>query len=189
LGSTCNGGPARAGRQLGLLLLLDRLDDRMASFTELQDLFDEEVLGQIPREKTRGPRRELALIQEDDPRHGYLEAYRNLRSSLLYMGEGGRRPKTILVTSAVPNDGKSLTSANLAITMAAAGSGVLLVDADLRKGNLHHRFGVADQPGLSEVLLGTVRWEQAVQPTRSPTCRCCRAAPPPNGRASSSCGT
>ncbi|HRT09799.1 MAG TPA: polysaccharide biosynthesis tyrosine autokinase [Candidatus Paceibacterota bacterium] len=162
------GGLLGLAASLGLLLLLDRLDDRMASFTELQDLFDEEVLGQIPREKTRGPRRELPLIQEDDPRHGYLEAYRNLRSSLLYMGEGGRRPKTILVTSAVPNDGKSLTSANLAITMAAAGSGVLLVDADLRKGNLHHQFGVADQPGLSEVLLGTVRWEQAVQPTRIP---------------------
>jgi Mrp family chromosome partitioning ATPase len=69
------------------------------------------------------------------------------------MSEPGRRPRTLLVTSSVPNDGKSLTSANLAITLASTGARVLLVDADLRKGSLHNRFGIgAAAPGLSEAL-------------------------------------
>ncbi len=104
----------------------------------------------------------------------FVEAYRNLRSSLLYMAEAGQRPRTILVTSSVPNDGKSLTAANLAITMASAGSRVLLVDADLRKGALHRRFGVPAEPGLSEVLSKGVRLgsgragHQVQQPVYSP---------------------
>jgi polysaccharide biosynthesis transport protein len=149
-----------------LLWLVDRLDDRMNSFTELQDVFDEEVVGQIPREKSGRRNKPLALIQPEDERHSLVEAYRNLRSSLLYMAEAGSRPKTILVTSSVPNDGKSFTASNLAITMASSGSRVLLVDADLRKGAIHQRFEVASEPGLSEVLAQGVNWETAVQPTR-----------------------
>ena len=151
---------------VALLLLLDRLDDRMSSFTELQDLFDEEILGQVPTERSISSKRQTSLIEPEDARHSFVEAFRNLRSSLLYMAETGERPKTILVTSSVPNDGKSLTAANLAITMASAGSRVLLVDADLRKGLLHHRFGVPAEPGLSEVLSTGLAWEAAVQATK-----------------------
>jgi capsular exopolysaccharide synthesis family protein len=151
---------------IALLLLLDKLDDRMGSFTELQGLFDEEVVGQVPREKSIAPRKRASLIEADDDRHAFVEAYRNLRSSLLYMAEAGARPKTILVTSSVPNDGKSLTAANLAITLAGGGCRVLLVDADLRKGLLHARFGVPAEPGLAEVLSGAGGWEAAVHPTK-----------------------
>ncbi|HVM49330.1 MAG TPA: polysaccharide biosynthesis tyrosine autokinase [Candidatus Acidoferrum sp.] len=156
-----------AGLLVGVLVLafLDRLDDRMNSFTELQELFDEDVVGQIPRE--RGPRsgQALPLITPDDPRHALVEAYRNLRSSLLYMSEAGQRPRTLLVTSSVPNDGKSFTSANLALTLANSGTRVLVVDADLRKGALHQRFEVPSGPGLTEVLSQGLNWESAVQPT------------------------
>lgn len=82
------------------------------------------------------------------------------------MAETGERPKTILVTSSVPNDGKSLTASNLAITMASAGSRVLLVDADLRKGFLHRRFDLPAEPGLSEVLSKGSGWEAVAQATR-----------------------
>ena len=136
-----------------LLMLLDRLDDRVGSFSELQDLFDEPVLAQIPRERSALRKGEPGLLQPQDARYAFVEAYRSLRSSLLYMADPPRRPRTILVTSSVPNDGKSLTSANLAITLAGAGTRVLLVDADLRKGSLHHRFGIANGvPGLSDAL-------------------------------------
>ncbi len=151
---------------VGLLLLLDRLDDRMSSFTELQELFDENVLGQVPRERSIISKKQPSLIEPEDARHSFVEAYRNLRSSLLYMVEVGERPKTILVTSSVPNDGKSVTATNLAITMANAGSRVLLVDADLRKGAVHHLFGVQAEPGLSEVLSKGAHWEAAVHPTK-----------------------
>jgi capsular exopolysaccharide synthesis family protein len=150
----------------GILFILDRMDDRPASFTELQDMFDENILGQIPAEAKTGKHSELKLIQPDDRRHAFIESYRNLRSSLLYMATEGKRAKTILVTSAIPGDGKSMTASNLAITMAQAGSNVLLVDADLRKGHLHTRFGIAaPEVGFSEILSRGADWAKAVTPT------------------------
>lgn len=156
------------GFGLGLLLFLDRLDDRVNSFTELEDLFDETVLGQIPREKARRKGEPLQLLSREDERHAFVEAYRNLRSSLLYADETARRPRTLIVTSSIPNEGKSITSANLAIVLANSAARVLLVDADLRKGILHARFGLADAPGLSEVLRDERDWRQAVRPTSYP---------------------
>jgi len=161
---------ALVGLGLGVLLLLfiDRMDDRMLSYSELKDAFDEEVLGQIPREKSRGPGRQVALLGPTDDRHGFVEAYRNLRSSLVYMAAGPARPRILLVTSSVPNEGKSLTAANLAITMASTDSRVLLVDTDSRKGTLHERFQVPAKPGLMEVLSQGLNWEGVVQPTKVP---------------------
>ena len=156
------GGGVGLAISLLLIVMLDRLDDRLTSFTELQDLFDEDVLGQIPREKSLVSNRPIPLIGPEDERHNLIEAYRSLRSSLMYMAEQGARPKTIVVTSSVPNDGKSFTSANLAITLAGSGARVLLVDADMRKGGLHSHFGIPAQPGLSEVLSAGVNWETAV---------------------------
>jgi succinoglycan biosynthesis transport protein ExoP len=153
------------GLGLAILLLLDRLDDRMSSFTELEELFDEEILGQIPREKSPVKNSPLPLLQPDDPRHPFVESYRNLRSSLLYTAETGSRPHTLLITSSVPNDGKSVTAANLAITLAAGGSRVLLVDADLRKGTLHNRFKIQADTGLSEALTQGLDWRKAVKET------------------------
>jgi capsular exopolysaccharide synthesis family protein len=164
---TALGGLAGMGLGVLLLLFIDRLDDRMISFAELKELFDEEVVGQIPREKSRGRKKEVALIGTADERHGFVEAYRNLRSSLLYMAEESRS-RILLVTSSVPNEGKSLTAANLAIMMASSGSRVLLVDADTRKGELHARFQVPRLPGLSAVLGEGLNWEEAVQATKIP---------------------
>lgn len=153
---------------LAVLLLSDRLDDRMTSFTELEQHFEEQVLGQIPREKSPGRNKELRLLEPEDARHAFLEAYRNLRSSLLYMGQDQERPRIMLITSSVPNDGKSVTAANLAITMALAGSKVLLVDGDLRKGSLHSKFGITAQSGFFEVLAEGRDWTSALQPTKTP---------------------
>ncbi len=163
------GALAGLGVSLLLLVVIDRLDDRMTSFTELTDLFDEEILGQVPREKSVEGAQGPALLSSEDSRHGFLEAYRNLRSSVLYTGDGGTRPKALIVTSSVPGEGKSLTAANLAATLAYSGSRVLLVDADLRKGLLHQRFELANHDGgLSEVLSSGTNWKQALQTTRVP---------------------
>jgi capsular exopolysaccharide synthesis family protein len=148
-----------------LLMLLDRLDDRLNSFTELEELFDEEVLGQIPRERKPVRGGILPFVQTDDQRHPFIEAYRNLRSSLLYAAQTGTRPHTLLVTSSVPNDGKSITAANLAITLAMGGARVLLVDADLRKGNLCSRFNIEADAGMSEMLSQETDWRLSVQET------------------------
>ena len=161
-------GALGLGLGLIILLLLDRVDDRMNSFTELEELFDEDVLGQIPRERKPSKGVIIPALQADDQRHPFVEAFRNLRSSLLYMTHAEPRPRTLLVTSSVPGDGKSLTATNLAITMAMGGSRVLIVDADLRKGNLHSRLNVENNGGFTEVFLQGANWRQAVKETALP---------------------
>lgn len=153
---------------LGILLLLDRLDDRMSTFMELEELFDEDVLGQIPREKASDKAGFLPLLLPEDSRHSFVEAYRNLRSSLLYTAKTGSRPHILLVTSSVPNEGKSVTASNLAITLATGGARVLLVDGDLRKGRLHARFNIEGKIGLSECLTQGLDWRQAIKETGVP---------------------
>ena len=151
---------------LGILLLLDRIDDRMASFGEFQHHFTENVLGQIPREKTKG---KVTLLQPDDARHIFAESYRNIRSSIFFMPYEGPRPKTLLITSAVPNEGKSTISANLAITFALSGARTLLIDGDLRRGAQREAFDISSKVGFSEVLKGEVNWQEVVVPTAYPS--------------------
>ena len=151
---------------LAILLLLDRIDDRMASFSEFQHHFSENVLGQIPKEKAKG---KVDLLQPDDARHVFAESYRNIRSSIFFMPYDGPRPKSFLVTSAVPNEGKSTVSANLAITMALSGARTLLIDCDLRRGALRETFGITSKIGFSEVLKQEVNWREVVVPTAYPT--------------------
>jgi capsular exopolysaccharide synthesis family protein len=150
---------------IGILLLLDRIDDRMASFGEFQHQFSENVLGQIPKEKTKG---RVTLLQPDDARHVFAESYRNIRSSIFFMPYEGPRPKTMLITSSVPNEGKSTISSNLAITMALSGARTLLIDGDLRRGALRESFGVSSKIGFSEVLKQEVNWQEVVVPTSYP---------------------
>ena len=151
---------------LVILILLDRIDDRMASFTEFQHYFTENILGQIPKEKAKGT---LNLLQPDDARHVFAESYRNVRSSIFFMPYEGPRPKTLLVTSAVPNEGKSTVSANLAITMALSGAKTLLVDGDLRRGALRETFDLHSKIGFSEILKQEVNWREVVVPTSLPS--------------------
>jgi polysaccharide biosynthesis transport protein len=149
---------------LVILILLDRIDDRMASFTEFQYYFTENILGQIPREKKGA----VNLLQPDDARHVFAESYRNVRSSIFFMPYEGPRPKTLLITSAVPNEGKSTVSANLAITMALSGAKTLLIDGDLRRGVLREVFDIQSKIGFSEVLKQEVNWRELVVPTSLP---------------------
>ena len=147
---------------LAILILLDRIDDRMASFSEFQHHFSENILGQIPKEKTKD---KVDLLQPEDARHVFAESYRNVRSSIFFMPYDGPRPKSFLVTSAVPSEGKSTVSANLAITMALSGARTLLIDCDLRRGALREAFGISSKIGFSEVLKQEVNWREVVVPT------------------------
>ena len=136
---------------LVILFLMDQIDDRVGSLIDLQSSFTEPILAQIPSEKQSG---RLRALEENDSRHGFAEAFRALRSSLLYLPVEGDQPKTLLVTSAVPNEGKSTIAANLAITLALANVRVLLVDADLRRGDIHILFKREREAGLGDLLSG-----------------------------------
>jgi len=153
-----------AGLVLGLLVvfLFDKLDDRMTSFSEFQTQFGEDVLGQIPQQPAKG---QLALLEPNDGRHLYGEAFRNLRSSIIFKDWGGNPPKTIAVCSAVPNEGKTTVATNLGITMALAGARVLIVDGDLRRGAMNDLLDRPSTPGFSDVLMGKIAWKDAVVDT------------------------
>jgi capsular exopolysaccharide synthesis family protein len=150
---------------LAILMFMLQIDDKVVSTLDLVSKFDEHVLVQIPTEKHKGP---LEPLRTNDDRHAYAESLRALRSSLLYLPFEGGRPKTLLITSATPNEGKSTVAVNLAITMALAQVRVLLVDADLRRGTLHRVFNRDCDPGLSDLLLERVPAEKCILPTSVP---------------------
>jgi len=95
------------------------------------------------------------LVVHDGGNPFAAEAYRALRTSIVFSA-AGRAPGIILVTSALPGEGKSLTSMNLAAAMAKAGVDILLIDADLRRPCLHELFRVQQEPGLSNFLVGEI---------------------------------
>jgi capsular exopolysaccharide synthesis family protein len=105
----------------------------------------------------------LLSAAEDEP--AFAESFRNLRSSLLFMSGLATQPKVVLVTSSVPKEGKSTVAANLALSLAMAGSRVLIIDADFRRGSLHRTFGTPMKPGLYEVLNQEVAPEDAIMAT------------------------
>src|SRR4030095_117373 len=159
-----------AGLALGGLILffMDRSDDRLSSSSEVLEHFSEPILGQIPDvSETRGPSG-LPLLELEDERYTYAESFRSLRSSLIFMPNQSEL-KTLLVTSAIPNEGKSTVASNLAITMAASGARVLLVDADLRRGDLAQLFDADGRIGLTNILRGENQWHEAICATKHPT--------------------
>jgi succinoglycan biosynthesis transport protein ExoP len=140
------------GLGLGIVLLLAVRDDRFGTVVEVAERFGDNIVGQVPEVPGIPGNGMLALLEGKDERHMYAESYRNLRSALLYLAIDGRRPKILLITSAVPNEGKSTIVTNLARSLTLGGSKVLLVDGDLRKGHLHDLLKLQSKPGLCELL-------------------------------------
>ena len=149
---------------VGILFLIDKLDDRVSSFVEFRGHFPENVLSEIPHGEISET---SSLLQRDDPRHALLESFSTLRSSLAFLPSDGPKPRILMVTSAAPSEGKTTVSANFAITLARAGNRVLLVDADLRRGRIQALFRSDSQrlQGLSETLTQQVPWRSSVVPT------------------------
>jgi capsular exopolysaccharide synthesis family protein len=138
---------------LGIILLIAIRDDRFSSVVEVAERIGDNVVGQVPEVPHSRNGAPLALLKDHDERHMYVESYRNLRSALLYLAVDGVRPRVLLITSAVPNEGKSTIASNLSRIMALGGSRVVLIDGDLRKGHLHDGLGLQSKPGLAELLL------------------------------------
>lgn len=150
---------------LAILFVMDRADDRFASSTEMIEQFSEPILAQLPDVADSRTNTGLPLLLAEDERYMYAEAYRSLRSSLIFM-PNQQELKTLIVTSAIPNEGKSTIASNLAITMSNAGARVLLVDADLRRGNIAALFDTDGRQGLSNILRSEVPWQNCVKTPR-----------------------
>jgi capsular exopolysaccharide synthesis family protein len=109
-----------------------------------------------------------ALVSYLEPQSEIAEAYRTLRTSIL-LSSAGKPPQVVVFTSALPQDGKTMTSVNTAFVMAKQGKRVLLIDADLRRPSIHKAFDLRPEIGLSNVLSGLAKWKDAVQPTMEST--------------------
>lgn len=128
----------------------------------------------------RGLRKERKLIAHTEPKSPVAEAYRTLRTNIHFLGLEDSL-KTILVTSPGPGEGKSTTTANLAVILAQAGKQVLLLDCDLRKPVVHKIFELSNQVGMTNVLVDRLPLEKGVQETEIQGLRVVTSGPvPPN---------
>jgi polysaccharide biosynthesis transport protein len=162
---------------VGLAFLLEGLDNTVRTTEQAQMISGLPPLGMIPlgsrtaREGANSKRLVIAtskeaveLITQVRPQSQMAESYRALRTSLL-LSNLGAPPKVIMVTSALPQEGKTTTSINCAVVLAQKGIRVLLIDADLRRPSIHKTLGMGPRSGLSNVLTGSATLEQAI--TRS----------------------
>ena len=135
---------------LGAAFLIDHLDDSVRNADDLARLgADVPVLASVPNETGRD-NRPLAISDPDNPA---VEAYRNLRTNVQFLGIE-RKMRSIQVTSTRPGEGKTTTAANLAVVLSQTGANVVLVDADLRKPDLHRMFAIDGSNGLTNNLAG-----------------------------------
>lgn len=153
---------------LCVIFLLMLASDKVTTVEELESKLSETVIGQIPELTKAHGHAEPLLLESGDSRHGFAESFKSIRSSLFYSTVGGNRPRSILVTSAIPGEGKSIVAMNLARAFAFAGCRVLLVEGDLRCGVLHRLLNVPNEPGLTDVLRDGLGVNQAVVHTSVP---------------------
>ncbi len=157
------------GLGLGLALFFEYLDDTVHSTEEVERVLHLPALAVIPSVGGTARRRVLSgttalqkhsngngngnseLLMNVDGRSPLAEAYRHLRTSVL-LSTAGRAPKSLLVTSSLPGEGKTTTAVNTAISLAQTGASVVIIDADMRRPRLQHIFDMKGQEGLSSIL-------------------------------------
>ena len=154
------------GAGIGLAFLLDFLDDTLKSVDDVDRFLHLPALALIPASSGRGrliaiggssdpevPTATTALAMVTDVRSPIAESYRHLRTSLL-LSSAGQPPKTILITSSQPTEGKTTTAVNTAFMLAQTGAEVLIIDCDLRRPRIHAHFEVPNSKGLTNWLSG-----------------------------------
>jgi tyrosine-protein kinase Etk/Wzc len=159
-----------------LALLIESMDTSIATIEEIESYLEVPVLGVIPHidreavldvleaDNPNLSRETLTsysgLVSQFVPKSPVAEAYRSLRTNLEFT-KLARPGRTFLVTSSTLEEGKSTTVANLALALAQSGKRVLVIESDLRRPLIHTYFGLPREPGLTEVLLGTLDWRDA----------------------------
>jgi tyrosine-protein kinase Etk/Wzc len=153
---------------IGGAFFLEYLDQTIKTTQDVDRVLATPVLGLVPLDAKlagrggdgRRPISVITALEGDDPA---AEAYRTLRTNVTFVG--AERPVQLLaLTSPGPGEGKSTTAANLAAALALGGHRTLLIDADLRRPLLHRAFGLVQDPGLTDVLVGRAGAREAIRP-------------------------
>ncbi|WP_210480607.1 polysaccharide biosynthesis tyrosine autokinase [Naasia sp. SYSU D00948] len=145
---------------LGTAVARTVADTRIRSIEDVEGLTDLPILGGIAFDKDAKKR---PLIVQWDPRGPRAESFRSLRANLRFL-DGGRGVRSVVVTSSIENEGKTTSSANLAIAVADAGLSTVIVEADLRKPRLAKTLGLEGSVGLTNVLIGAADLDDVLQP-------------------------
>jgi polysaccharide biosynthesis transport protein len=160
---------------IGLSFLMDYLDDSIRTSDDIGRNLGLPTLALIPHNSiTEKNRRKTlpgindsagssSLVALNDNRSATAEAYRHLRTSLLF-SSAGKPPQAILVTSSQPSEGKTTTAINTAITLAQSGVEVVIIDCDLRRPRLHQHFNMGNTHGLTNYLSGEKNPENLLKP-------------------------
>jgi polysaccharide biosynthesis transport protein len=172
---------------VGLAFFLEYLDNTVKRVDEISDRFGIPVVGVLPVAAAEDAA-ELDKLVLRKPLAAFSEAIRTTRVSIQLSSAMDQPPKMILVTSTSPSEGKSTVASNLALAFASSDERVILIDADLRKPRLHKIYGTNGQSdrwdvqkGLSQLLTGMCKIDEAIQTTDVPNLHFLCAGPmPPN---------
>jgi succinoglycan biosynthesis transport protein ExoP len=157
----------------GLAVFFDYLDDTLKTAEDIESRLHVAVLGVVPKSRDIAPLEALK-----DQRSGVAEAYRSVRTALQFTTDVGV-PRTLLITSATPAEGKSTTAVALAMNFAQLGKRVLLIDADLRNPSLHRSLGIDNSTGLSNVLSGAANPQDVIRNLADPNLQIMTSGPLP----------
>lgn len=149
---------------IGLAVLRDLVDNTVKDRQTLEELTGAGTVGTIPLDKER---RNQPAISFDNDNSAIAEAFRKLRTNLQFLAIDNP-PRVIVVTSSMPNEGKSTTAINIALALAEAEHNVLLVDGDMRRPMLHKYLDLVGPVGFSTVLSGGASLSEALQKTSYP---------------------
>jgi capsular exopolysaccharide synthesis family protein len=145
---------------LGVAVLRHLLDTKVRSEDDVRALTDSPILGVVAYDADVSAH---PMILRDQPLAAASEAIRRLRTNLQFI-DVANRPKSIVISSSIPGEGKSTIALNLAVSLADTGTRVILVDADLRRPSVAEYVGIEGGVGLTTVLIGRARVEDVVQP-------------------------
>jgi capsular exopolysaccharide synthesis family protein len=149
----------------GLAFMIEYLDDTIKTPEEIKEITGLPVIGYVAELQSRSNNKSsngYSLFVSEHPRSAVSEALRSLRTNLEFSAVD-HPIQTIVITSANPSEGKSTIASNLAVTIAQSGKKTLLLDADMRRPNVHTFFGISNRVGLSDLLRNNLRFDQVIK--------------------------